>query len=199
MYQAASRNLIDLRNKLGDTIEDGAPDFKNYINTYSQGAAPIQGMKYLQGLNLTNGFGNQTLGRLDQAIKQIDKQRSLSGARPADSISDDQYPRRTVLRDDMRQEATTQTAGKTNSGTFQDLATNSRVSAIAGTPLVATALGGVGAYTSGSPIGAMVGTGTSMVLSAQQRRAQEMVNKALLDRLLNVNGKGEAALRGGGS
>jgi hypothetical protein len=196
-FQAASRNLIDLKRQLDDVIETGAPGFKDYIDAYSRGAGPIEGMRFLQGLNLTNSFGDQTLGKLDQAIKQIDKQRNLPGARPADSISDDQYQRLVALRDDMRREARTQTAGKTNSGTFQDLATNSRVGAIAGNPLVATALGGIGAYTSGNPLGAMVGTGTSMALSAQQRKAQDMLNKALLDRLLNVGGKGEAALRGG--
>jgi hypothetical protein len=88
-FQAASRNLIDLKKQLDDVIEGGAPGFKNYIDAYSQGAGPIEGMRFLQGLNLTDRFGDQTLGRLDQAIKQIDRQRNLPGARPADSISDD--------------------------------------------------------------------------------------------------------------
>ena len=194
--QLAAKQAIQVRDALDPAIDDAAPGFSNYINAHAQDAASISGMKYLQGLNLTNNFGDQTLGQLDRAVKQIDKQRSLPGARPADSVSDEQYQRLTALRDDMRREARTQTAGKTNSGTFQDLATNSRVGAIAGNPLVGTALGGLGAIASGGgPLAAMAGTATSMVVGAQQKRATAMFNKALLDRLMNVNGKGEAALR----
>lgn len=177
----AARELMQVQGALDDSIESGAPGFQSYIDAYSDASKPIDAMRYLQGLNLTDTKGNITLGPVDRAVKSIQKLRAANGVNPAKSLSDDQVNGLIALRDDLRRQGN-ETLGKSlGSNTFQNLATNSTMAALTG-PLAA--------HATSIATGAIPYVGLPLAigrygLNRLGSRGEAMVQQALQNRLLN--------------
>jgi hypothetical protein len=154
-------------------------------------------MKYLQGLNLTDAAGNVRLQAVDAAIKSIEKQQKLPGVQKATSVNDQQLAKLNTLRNTLRAQQFSATAGKhLGSNTFQNLATNSRVGNLTGNPLISAGLSGLGALATG-PLGAVGGPVINMGVHRAMENAESMTSRAMIERLLNLQGKGDAAFQGG--
>jgi len=195
--QRAASSLSDVKNQLDDVIEAGAPGFKDYVSQYANLSRPIDEKQYLQGLNLTDQAGNVTGAKIDSALKAIAKQQNATGSNKAMSISDDTLNGLQKLRNTLQVARFSDTAGKPlGSNTFQNLATNSTVGAVAGNPLIHLGVTGMGSLVGGVP-GALIGAGTQMAARGITNNAESMVRRAMIERLLNLQGKGEAALGGG--
>lgn len=190
--QAASSQLSKVKSSLDDVIEDGAPGFKDYVKEYASQSKPIDAMKFLQSSNLTDANGNTTLQKVDSLLKTIQKQQSAPGIQKSSAVTDDQLSALNTLRNTLRARSASFGGKALGSNTFQNLATNSRVAGVAGSPLVSLGMSGAGALAGGVP-GAIMGAGLRMAGSHITHRAEEMVGKALAERLLNIEGKGDAA------
>lgn len=185
----AARELGQVQDTLDKAIESGAPGFSKYIDAYSAASRPIDGMSYLQGLNLTEPKGNITLAKVDNAIKTINKQQKAGGAKAVKSVSDDQLTALTAVRDDLRRQANIYLGKSLGSSTFQNLSTNAATGAL-GHPLVAhgaTLLGGIHPAI-GIPL-----AGARFGANKLATRGEAMVQQALQNRLLNP-GNGQNAL-----
>jgi hypothetical protein len=197
--QAASSQLIGVKNGLDDVIESGAPGFKNYVSAYADQSKPIDSMKFLQSANLTDASGNVTLQKVDGLIKSIEKQQAAPGVQKASAVTDDQMAQLNTLRNTLRAQAASNSGKALGSNTFQNLATNSRVAGVAGNPLVALGMTGAGALAGGpigagaAALGAIAGAGLRMGAAHVTHNAEDMVQRAMIERLLNLNGKGDAA------
>lgn len=190
--QAASASLMKLKPLVQNAIESGAPGFKDYMAKHAELSKPIDAQRFLQSLNLTSATGDARLAAVDSAIKNIQKQQQLPGVPKAKWVTDDQMNQLLALRNALRMEAARGTGKPINSTTFQNLATNSMVSRIAGNPLTNILLG-----QTASPglVGALAGEGMRAVTNSQLARSEAMVKEAVLERLLNFSGKGEATLK----
>ena len=192
--QRAAGNLASIKDQLDGVIEQGAPGFKDYVAQYAGLSRPIDSMQYLQGLDLTDQAGNVRGASVDRAIKSIRKLQRAPGANKAGSITEDTMDQLQRLHRTIQAARYTETAGKTlGSNTFQNLATNSRVGAVAGNPLIHLGMAGAGSLVGGAP-GAMLGATLDMAGKGVAGRAESMTRNALVERLLNLNGKGAAAL-----
>lgn len=190
--QAAAASLMKLKPLLQTAIESGAPGFKAYMQTHAEMSKPIDAARYLQSLNLTDSNGATRLPAVDSAIKNITKQQQLPGVPKAKWVSDDQLEQLERLRNALRMEAARGTGKPVNSTTFQNLATNSKVSQIAGSPL--SAIGGALAFDP-SLVGYLAGQAAGAGVKATLARSEDMVRRALAERLLNLTGKGVEALK----
>lgn len=194
--QAASASLMKLKPLIQSAIESGAPGFKVANHTHAAMMKPVDAQKLFEGLNLTNATGDVRLAAIDSAIKNIQKQQALPGARKADAVTDDQMDQLVALRNALRMEASRGTGKPINSTTFQNLATNSIVSNIAGNPLV----GQIGGHFATGGLGGIgIGYAANLAAKSALARSENLVRDALLERLLNFSGKGEATLAGQGS
>jgi hypothetical protein len=170
-------------------------------------------MRYLQSRNLTNTMDETTLGKVDAMLKDIDKQRNAPGIKLPDSLSPETLAKLSAVRDQMRRENFTATAGKSlGSNTFQNLATNTAIGSIAGHAGNALLTTGAGmaadmmAFGGHGVIGGMTGAAASGVLkgfeasqaakaTARQDIGRQMLMRELRDRLMNRDNKGVEALR----
>ncbi len=188
--KAAAAQLLQLKPTMDNVIEAGAPGFKNYMGQFENLSRPIDGMSYLQSLNLTDASGNTTLQKLDTAVKGLVRNQSKNGVQLADSVTPDQAGVLTALRDDMRRQALSGRGKGIGSDTTQKLATNALLSAVGGTD-APTAMGAVGGALGGaflSPVTgglALLGAGGRYALGAANHRAENMVREALVARLTN--------------
>ena len=199
--QAASAQLLSLRPALHDLIESGAPGFKDYIKAYADQSGPINGMQYLQTRNLTDAQGNPQLGAIDKTLKDIANTQTFGrGAQNANSITPDQVEALGALRDDLLQTKNSLRGKVLGSDTASNLATNATVNLLAN-PLAkgAARVGGAVAGTlagnlGGSLGGYAAGEGVNAALASGQAKAEAGVRAALIERLLNRDGRGVAAL-----
>lgn len=193
--QAASRQLIEVKNVLDEAIEPAAPGFTALMSDYANRLRPVDEMKYLQKLNLTDATGNVRLQAVDSAIKNIQKQQQLPGVQKATSVSTDTLAALNTLRNTLRTQAASAAGKPINSTTFQNLATNSAVGNLTGNPLVSAGLGGLGAIATGGPVGAIVAPLANMGIHRIMGNAERNVSSSLIERLLNLQGKGDAVFQ----
>ncbi len=188
--KAAAAQLLQLKPTMDNVIEAGAPGFKNYMGQFENLSRPINGMQYLQNLNLTDTSGNTTLQKLDTAVKGLARNQAKDGAQLADSVTPDQAGVLTNLRNDMRRQALSGRGKGIGSDTTQKLATNALLSAVGGTDSP-TAMGAVGGALGGvflNPVTgglALLGAGGRYALGAASHRGESMVREALIARLTN--------------
>lgn len=192
--RAASSLLQPVLQKLDAAIEAGAPGYRGYMQTFAQQSKPIDAMEYLQSRNLTDAQGNPTLAKVDLALKDIQRQRTLqAGARPADALSADQIASLEDLRDDLRRQANLAKGKALGSNTVQNLAGNQAMNLL--TRPAAQVVGrGVGAIFGGLP-GYLGAEFAENALTGVAARAEARVRQALIDRLLNREGLGVRALQ----
>ncbi|MNR01601.1 hypothetical protein D3C85_1174110 [compost metagenome] len=64
----ASKQLLEVKSALDETIEAGAPGFKQYLKDYAELSKPVSAQNYLQGLKFTDAAGERiTLPRVSMA------------------------------------------------------------------------------------------------------------------------------------
>ena len=197
--QLASRELIQVRDKLDDVIQGAAPGFKDFLKTYAELSKPIDAQRYLQGLDLTDQTSQRiTLNKVKSALNKIDKQRSAPGASEAKSISDDQLSMLRNLQTDLQREANSSRGMAIGSNTFQNLATNQLIDSLlpggagAIAPVTPAAAGGALGYILGGAPGAAIGSlgaqqAAGVIGRAMNARGPE-VEARLIDYLLNPSG-----------
>lgn len=179
--RAAARELMTVKASLDPVIEQGAPGFTNYIKQYEELSKPINGMQYMQNMQLTDAQGKIQLGRLNSAVNGLERQQAAPGARLADGVTDDQLGQLKALRDDFRRDAKQNQGTSFQSATVQKLGTN-RVMETLGHPVVA-ATGALGAVT--NPFVAIPAMAARYGLQKAGDRGQAMVLDALRRKLLN--------------
>lgn len=190
---AASSALMQIKPFVQRAIESGASGFKVANDTHATQMKPVDAQRFLEGLNLTNATGDVRLAAVDSAIKNIRKQQAAPGISKAEWVTPDQMNQLTALLNALRMEASRGTGKPINSTTFQNMATNSKVSQLAGNPLAAQVAGNL---STGGLGGIGVGHAINMAVTKANARSEQMFRDALIERLLNFSGKGEATLAG---
>ena len=196
----ATSELKAVQRALDDTIESGAPGFKQYLADYSQAKQPINSMRYLQGLDLFNAEGAPTLAKVDRALKSIEKQRRSRGANDAKSLTKAQIGKLEDLRNDLLR-GQNKVKGKAHgSDTHQNLASTymlekalpfgvGKLASAAGPQVTGGAIGGaIGAaingplgFAVGAPIGQFMGRVTSKAMAGKNARVEQEIENLLLN------------------
>jgi hypothetical protein len=197
--QLASRELIQVRDKLDDQIQQAAPGFKEFLSTYASLSRPVDAQRYLQGLDLTDQTSQRiTLNKVKSALTRIEKQRAASGANEAKSISDEQLSMLRNLQSDLQREAHSSRGMAIGSNTFQNFATNQLIDSMlpgklgAVAPVTPGAIGGALGYALGGPVGAGIGAVGGQQVGGIASRAMNAqapeIEARLIDYLLNPSG-----------
>lgn len=196
----AKRELMQVRDVLDDRITKAVPGFDSYLADYSAAARPIDAMKYLQGLNLTDSKGNITLAKVDSALKGIQKQQQAGGINPAKSLDTSHIDALTKLREDLLRSQNTQLGISKGSPTFQNIATNSmlqgllpgKVGTFAGKidptytggaigTAIGGALGGPIPAAVGSVLGGFLGHSAGEVMKGKNAQVMSKIEELLLN------------------
>jgi hypothetical protein len=157
-----------VRDALDAAIDKSAPGFKQYLSNYAQASTPIDAMKFLQGLKLTDAQGNLTLAKVQGAIDRINAQRAQAGIKPGKAVADIQMNALENLRDDLLRKSNL-TLGKTpGSNTVQNAVNQQRLGLAHHVgPGTATTLGSAGGLALGSlhspEAGGIAATGGAML------------------------------------
>ena len=200
--QQASRELLTIQDELDKVINKGVPDkgFDKYLSNYSASSKDIDAMKLMQRLNITDNFGNISLGKINGAINDIEKKIGSLGKNRAKSLDADQLSTLRSIRDDLQRQGKVGLGKSLGSNTVQNLVTQNMLETVlpGKLGLLASHLptgslsGATGAgvgYMAGGPVGAMIGAGVgSRVGSAWQTLMQsknDAVINALTEHLLN--------------
>lgn len=206
----ASRELLKVKDALDDVIQQAAPGFREYLNAYSSASKPIDAMRHLQGLNLTDAQGNITLAKVQSALKGLEKAVAKHGASAAKSVTDTQIATLSAIRDDLLRAGRASLGRSIGSNTAQNLATQSmlnqalpgRIGAIASQMppgSIGAGLGGLAGWMSGAgPIGATVGAGVGGSIGRTVSGALNMQNEAIqgaIQQMLLNSGKGLTSLQ----
>lgn len=98
----AKAELMDVKRELNRAIEKAAPGFGAYLKTFSDMSKPIDEMKLLQSLRLTDQQGNITLAKLNNAIDRIETKRKAGGTSKEKSVSKDTLDALKALQADLK-------------------------------------------------------------------------------------------------
>jgi hypothetical protein len=131
--QQAMRELSDVKDELDGVIEKAVPGFDQYLQDYSSASKPIDAMRYLQGLNLTDAKGNLTLSRVKNAIVNIGKQQQAPGYNQAKSLDTPHLEALQAIHDDLLRASNIDLARGSGSDTVQKAIAANR---LLGNPLV---------------------------------------------------------------
>lgn len=186
--QQASKQLIQVRNKLDEAMEQAAPGFAAYRQTYADMSKPINAQTFLQNAKLTDQSGQApTLAKVNTLLDQIKKQRAAPGANDAKSLSKEQIDGLKALQSDLRRETGTNKGLPPNSATVQNLAmANMLDSMLPGPlgkiPLGPETLGGALGYAAAGPVGGGYGVAAGNAL----RQAMAAQNPAIEAKLIEL-------------
>ncbi|CAJ0899830.1 hypothetical protein R6138_04378 [Ralstonia thomasii] len=170
--QAAS--VLGVKDRLVAMMDNEIPGYADARAAYAQASRPIDSMKYLQGLNLTDAQGNVTLAKVQNALRNIDKMQSAPGVNEAKSVTSEQIKALTSIRDDLLRSGNSSLGKSIGSNTFQNLATNNILENALPGP-VRTLMGGIS-----GPVGNMVGRVGNWVYGG----ANENIQNKLLELML---------------
>jgi hypothetical protein len=213
--KAVQRELLQVRDSLDDTIEQGAPGFAAYRQAYSQASQPITALRTLQNMNLMgpDGTAPVTLAKVRTAVGKVQSARDNPNSRNLDyqAVTDDQLASLTNLRDSLLQQQNLNAGQNTIRGstTYQNLANGSILDAqqpalvrmlLNGTGrsmttggaaggILGSMLGGPGGAAAGAAIGSQMGN----VFGGAIRSKAPEVEARVLQLLLNPS-EGLAAL-----
>lgn len=186
--QQASKQLIQVRDKLDAAMEDAAPGFAAYRQTYADMSKPINAQTFLQNAKLTDQSGQApTLAKVNSLLDQIKKQRSAPGANDAKSLAQEQIDGLKALQKDLRREAGTNKGLPPNSATVQNLATANMMNSLlpgplGKIPLGPETLGGALGYAAAGPVGGGYGVAAGNAL----RQAMAAQNPAIEAKLIEL-------------
>lgn len=204
--QLASKELIQVRDKLDDSIQAAAPGFKEFLKTYSQLSRPVDAQRYLQGLDLTDQTSQRiTLNKVKSAVNRIEKLRGSNGANEAKSLSDEQLAMLKNLQTDLQREAHSSRGMAIGSNTFQNFATNQLIDTmmpgklVAVAPVTPGAIGGALGYALGGNVGAGIGAIAGQQAAGVAGRAMAAQGPEIEARLIDylLNPRGAEVLRAG--
>jgi hypothetical protein len=190
-------NLVGVKERLLTLMDREIPGYADARAAYAEASRPIDAMKYLQGLNLTDAQGSITLSKVQNALRNLEKQQGLPGVNEAKSVSADQIQALTAIRDDLLRQANSGAGKAVGSNTFQNLATNN---------ILENALPGpVRALTGGTsgPLGTAAGKVGNLVYGGSNEAIQNRLLEMLLQpqsglaALQNVGGNQSAGALGG--
>lgn len=99
--QQATRELMAIKRALDRDINRAAPGFKDYLTKYAEGSKPIDAQQFLQSVNIADANGIIQLGKVQTAIRSIEKLKKARGANQAKSIAPDQMDVLYKIRDDL--------------------------------------------------------------------------------------------------
>jgi hypothetical protein len=195
-------------------ISRTTPGFDAAQATWANLTRRIEEMKYFQGRKMTDLQGQPTLANIRSTVDDITKRQAGDKFHPADSVTPENFEALKRLHDQAQRESFTFSGGKSlgGSNTFQNFATDSIMRQVgkqvggnllgAGAGYMADLAAGGGGGT-GAVGGLVVGNalaGVSTVRAAQaaarQTAGQQMLMRALRERLMNIHNKGVEALRG---
>ena len=200
--QQASRELLTVQSELDKVINNGVPDkgFDKYLENYSASSKDIDAMKLLQGLKITDNFGNISLGKINNAINDIEKKIGSLGKNRAKSLDADQLSTLRSIRDDLQRQGKVGLGKSLGSNTVQNLVTQNMLETVlpgklgtlashlptgslsgAAGATVGGLLGGYGGAAAGGVIGGKAG---SIWQSLMERKNDAVIN-ALTEHLLN--------------
>lgn len=167
-------NIRVVKDRLVALMDNQIPGYADARAAYAEASRPIDAMKFLQGLNLTDAQGNITLNKVQNALKNLDKQRGLPGAREAKSVTQQQIDALTAIRDDLLRVA--EGSGRApGSPTFQNLATNNILENALPGPVRALMGGTQG------PVGTLAGRVGNLIYGG----ANENIQNRLLNMMMN--------------
>lgn len=193
--RTAASSLQPVLQRLDEAIEAGAPGYRAYMRAFNQQSGPINAMQWFQNRNLTDALGDTTLAKVDQAVKALQAENALPGARAAKSVPQDQLSQLLNLRDDLRRVANTGKGRALGSNTVQNLAGSSALNKLTG-PV--TGIGArVGATLGGGLGGYLAEQGVEAGIRSVTKNSEGMVRDALVRRLLNENNLGVRSLQTG--
>lgn len=181
----ASMELRGVQRSMDPVIDSGAPGYSDYSKAYRAASQPINAQEFLQSPGLFDNMkGNMTLGKVDGAIKRIEKARLAPGFSGPDDISDEQMNTLYNLRSDLRRSDLGDVLGssgraKVITGNVESPAANMFQRAVG--PASEMLLGGL----TGHPL---VGAGVAAGNAALQYVRGQGLSRArsmLADRLLN--------------
>lgn len=198
--QLASRELIQVRDALDDSIEAAAPGFRNYLKQYSDLSKPVDAQRFLQGLDLTDQTSQRiTLNKVKSQLNRIEKLQAQPGANAAKSITDSQMDALRNLHLDLQREANSNLGRSAGSNTFQNLAmdnlTNSMLPGPLGrVPFAPEGIGGALGFALGGPpgaaIGGVAGRGVRGALNSQSPAIEARLIDLLTDPSTALNSPG---------
>lgn len=168
-------NLLGVKERLLGLMDREIPGYADARAAYAEASRPIDAMKFLQSLNLTDAQGNITLAKVQGALRKIEQQRSLPGAREAKSVSADQIEFLNSLRDDLLRQANSGLGRTVGSPTFQNLATNNILENALPGPVRALMGGTQG------PVGTLAGRVGNLIYGG----SNEAIQNRLLEMMLN--------------
>lgn len=198
--QLASRELIQVRDALDDSIEAAAPGFRNYLKQYSELSKPVDAQRFLQGLDLTDQTSQRiTLSKVKSQLNRIEKMQAQPGANAAKSITDDQLDALRNLQKDLQREANSSLGRSAGSNTFQNLAMDNLTSSMLPGPLgrvpfAPEGIGGALGFALGGPpgaaIGGVAGRGVRGAINSQSPAIEARLIDLLTDPATSLSGSG---------
>lgn len=117
----AKSELMDVKRELDRAIEKAAPGFGAYLKTFSDMSKPIDEMKLLQGLRLTDQNGNITLAKINNAVEKIEAKRKAGGTNKEKSVSKDTLDALKALQEDLKRATNIMKGKAAGSDTAQNL------------------------------------------------------------------------------
>lgn len=190
-------NLLGVKDRLLALMDREIPGYADARAAYAEASRPIDAMKFLQGLNLTDAQGSITLAKVQNALRNIEKQQRLPGVNEAKSVSADQIGALRAIRDDLLRQSNSGAGRSVGSNTFQNLATNNILENALPGPVRALAGGTNG------PVGTLAGKVGNWIYGGANENIQNRLLQMLLDpqlgtqALQNVGGAQAAGAAGG--
>lgn len=200
--RSASAQLQNELPILTDTIEEGAPGFKNYLNDYRDKSSVINSLRKLQTSGLIEPItdGSQTgervnFSKLQNLIKSIDNNKSSKVAKATDAILPIHETELRKVYEDMLAERTSRNMAKsTGSNTYKNGMNDRKKNIIASeTPgkMASVAIGALTGHGVGASEGGMAGmaglyANNALVnkLNSARLRKSEAIDSALVNKLL---------------
>lgn len=191
--QLASRELLQVQEKLEDVISKAAPGFKDYLKKYAELSKPINAQEYLQKLDLTDQTSQRiTLDKVKRALVSIERKRAAPGSNRAKSISDEQMSMLRNLQADLQREANSGLGRTPGSNTFQNLAMDNLTSsmmpgALGRLPFAPETIGGALGLLLGGPSGAAIGGVAGRGVRGAMNSQSPVIEARLIDLLTDPN------------
>lgn len=188
----AARELGVIKKGLDSAIEKAAPGFSDYLKTYADMSRPIDQMKFLQGLNITDARGNITLQKVQNALRNVNKLQGAKGVNPAKSLTPVQIGALEAIRDDLLRAQNTSLGKSIGSPTMQNAINQmglGKAALWAGKAIpaaVGTIAGSALGHIAGSPeIGGALGYPVGHVIGNAMGARSEAIRHELENLLLN--------------
>jgi hypothetical protein len=197
--KVAASELMDVRKALDAAIETGAPGFKKYLSDYDKASSPIDAMRYLQGLRLTDDLGKIQLSKVNAAIRGLKLQREAAGIKAAKHVSDPQMKALTDLKDDLVRSKNLELGKPSGADTRQNFNLSARLGLDQAEPgffarnapkVTGSAIGATIGHLTGVPLGegagAYIGGTIANEMSLAQARKANVFKGLVKDHLENM-------------